>query len=70
MDRSEFKIGEVFQCGVVTLECIKRKSNYSHCEGCFFSDYGQCMDHKHVTGHCASVYREDKTDVIFIKVEE
>lgn len=68
MAKKEFKIGEIFQCGLVKLRCEKDKGV---CEGCVFDSIDvMCDDFIFVTGHCASDKREDKTDVIFVKVDE
>lgn len=68
MKKKEFKIGEVFQCGLVKLKCVKQEEELE-CNGCFFEDYCT-FDLGNVFGECASREREDKTDVIFAKVEE
>lgn len=61
--KEEFKIGEVFQCGLVKIKCVKTNSL---CAKCYF--IRQC-NHE-ITGHCFAECREDKTDVIFVRVEE
>lgn len=69
MKRKEFKVGEVFTCGLVKLRCEKIETYY--CDGCFLNDVcetqGCC---KELVGECGSMNREDKTDVIFVKVED
>lgn len=64
----EFKVGEEFQCGLVKLRCEEDKGV---CERCVFDNIDvMCDDLIFVTGHCSSDKREDKTDVVFVKVEE
>lgn len=68
--KKEFKIGEVFQCGLVKLRCEK---DQGLCFGCAFNDKNNlllCEELIFVTGNCSSEKRDDKTDVIFVKVEE
>lgn len=71
MAKKEFKIGETFQFGFVKLRVEKPDSNdLLLCEKCFFY-CGCCIDKiKDAIGNCAWDRREDKTDVIFVKVEE
>lgn len=70
MDRSEFKIGEVFQFGNIKLRVDVGKPG--KCAGCLLFDIveGPCQRFFEVVGHCQAMYRKDKTDVIFVKVEE
>lgn len=67
MAKKEFKIREVFQCGLVKLKCEKYKINGKgiSCNDCYFG--WECKD---VAGECSAGSREDKTDVIFVKVED
>lgn len=67
MSKKEFKVGEVFQCGLVKLKCIKYCGIIQKCDACFFG-YTECS-HK-ILGSCSKINREDKTDVIFVKVED
>lgn len=69
MPKTEFKIGETFQCGLVKLKCeIKRDSC---CGGCFFnSPMYECENNEYFIGSCLSKRRNDNTDVIFVKVED
>lgn len=65
MALKEFKIGEVFQCGLVKLRVEKAKSG---CCGCIFSRDNDFNDCSHTAlGYCGAYYRKDKTDVIFVK---
>lgn len=70
MAKKEFKIGEVFQCGLVKLKCQKMP-NYCtplrRCEFCYLVPNIRC---NHLGGNCSSHTREDKTDVIFVEVKE
>ena len=68
MDNKEFKIGEVFQCGLIKLRCEESKSC---CNGCFLFNLTNCQEATSVfTGSCLSRIRKDKTDVIFVKVDD
>lgn len=64
------KIGEVFQLNGVKLkvEKAKYKGNKS-CIGCFLYNK-ECFDDVVFTGRCDAKGREDKTDVIFVEVED
>lgn len=67
MKKKEFKVDEVFQCGLVKLKVEKQTD---HCEGCAFRDFAFCGEICEFSGSCNGIEREDKTDVIFKKVEE
>lgn len=70
MAKTEFKVGEVFQCGLVKLKCVKSEKLTS-CNGCFCSAKDEpCKANVRIFGKCDARSREDKTDVIFKKVEE
>ena len=66
--KKEFKVGEVFQCGLVKLRC--EKGYCCSCDKCYFKDKGNCHEFFDFSGSCYASEREDKTDVIFVKVEE
>lgn len=70
MPRKEFKVGEVFQCGLIKLRCEESRITGSCCEGCFF--HFSCFKEttENIAGPCARTHRNDKTDVIFVKVED
>lgn len=64
----EFKVGEVFQCGLVKLRC---EEDQGVCKGCVFNNNNLlCEELIFLTGHCYSENREDNKNVIFVKVEE
>lgn len=67
MEKKEFKVGEVFTCGLVKLKCVKSKEK-GRCTGCFFLDCANCDTE--IIGNCIAALREDKTNVMFVKVEE
>lgn len=67
MPKTEFKIGETFQCGLVKLKCV---GNIEGCRECYFDQEEPCFAHVSLVGHCDSLSRKDNTDVIFVKVEE
>ena len=68
MAKTQYQVSEVFQCGLVKLKCIKAEG--AICEGCYLDEicefYSQCNA---LIGYC-DASREDKTDVIFVKVKE
>lgn len=74
MLNKEFKVGEVFQFGLIKLKV--EKANYGvlkdyKCNGCEF----ECLScdfyfYDSYIGQCNAGLREDKTDVIFKKVED
>lgn len=67
MAKKEFKIGEEFQCGHVKLRVEKS----TICQGCFFNNpMCNCAGNSYFIDSCISHQREDKTDVIFVEVEE
>lgn len=69
MNKKEFKIGEKFQCGLTTLECVKQINKY--CEGCVFYDgFGRCVKFMTcVVGECKKHARSDHNNVIFKQVK-
>lgn len=70
MKKTEFKIGETFQCGLIKLKVEESRGESSCCDGCFF--HFRCFKASTgvISGSCARTDREDKTDVIFVKVED
>lgn len=67
MKKKEFKVGEVFKFGNVKLRCEESKNG--GCLGCAFSSIGFCEDIYPFVGYCSEENREDKKNVIFVKVE-
>ena len=68
MEKKEFKVGEVFQFGFVKLQCVKANNK---CEGCYLDSTDICsFAISSCVGNCKSEKREDKTNVIFVKMEE
>lgn len=68
MKKKEFKVGEVFQCGLVKLKVEKERNG---CVGCVFVGVGEaCKIAGLLAGNCIAGEREDATDVFFVKVEE
>lgn len=65
MAKKEFKIGETFQCGLIKLKVVESDV---FCDDCYFRETG-CINLKNILGLC-SLDREDKTNVIFVEVEE
>lgn len=72
MEKKEFKIGEVFQFGFFKLKVEKtNKKLCDQCEECFMYDYiYNCKELIDIIGSCEAKNREDKTDVIFVEVED
>lgn len=66
--KTEFKIGDVFQCGLVKLKCEKATNG---CKGCIFYKKESQNDCSFIAlGNCGSCYRGDRNNVIFVEVEE
>lgn len=71
MAKKEFKVGEVFQCGLVKLK-VKETKKPTSCEGYFFfgENFPDCDDYMEtLVGKCDR-RRQDRTGVIFVKVED
>lgn len=66
MEKKEFKVGEVFDAGLVRLKCVEASAPDSGCEGCIFN-YFTCG--AVVAGPCNCTEREDGKNVIFIKAD-
>lgn len=71
MPKKEFKVGETFQCGLIKLK-VEIGDRFRLCKGCYCGEtaYNECGVLKEIVGECMSESRKDKTDVIFVKVEE
>lgn len=65
MVKKEFKVGETFQCGLIKLKCIEYTGSRYCCDECFIG-WG-CR--REIFGSCSKEVREDKTDVIFVRVD-
>lgn len=68
MAKKEYGIGEIFKCGSLKLKCEKKPENcasYRKCEYCALESCGVCII---LAGNCSRLSREDKADVIFVKV--
>lgn len=63
----ERKIGETFEFEGKTLQ-VKEIAHIS-CDGCFF-DEQRIPCSKYVAGYCASKFRTDKKEVIFVEVKD
>lgn len=72
MAKTEFEINEVFQLGLTKVKCVKQQAHYPFlCLGCCInSNNCPSFDGNDFVGHCAADKRKDKTNVIFIRVEE
>lgn len=69
MPKKEFKVGETFQCGLVKLRVVKEE-RAGTCTGCDLHGLECCIAIQEFIGSCFRADREDKNDVIFVKVEE
>lgn len=66
--KKEFQIGEVFQFGLFMLKV--KKPEIGLCRGCIFnSGFYDCDSITDFTGSCSCCEREDKTSVIFAKID-
>lgn len=72
MAKTEFEINEVFQLGLIKIKCVEQKEHYPFlCTGCCINPVN-CASYEgnDAVGCCAADKRKDKTNVIFIRVEE
>lgn len=65
MEKKEFKIGEVFDAGLVRLKCVEPTAPDA---GCIFN-YFTCGAVDVIAGPCSHAEREDNKNVIFIKAD-
>lgn len=70
MAKKEFKIGEVFQCGLIKLKCVESIDELNPCKECVLASHVGCVGAIGILGGCSAFNREDETNVIFVKVEE
>lgn len=70
MAKTEYQVGEIFQCGLVKLKCVKSENEFNPCEGRVFNSHIGCVGIIGMFGGCSIFNREDETNVIFVKVEE
>lgn len=70
MQKTEFKIGETFQCGLVKLRVEHGIDNKVACKGCYFDTEEPCLADVRFVGPCDPMSRRDKQNVIFVEVEE
>ena len=56
-NQNEIKVGEVFQCGLIKLKCIKCDDGKHSCDGCFFCG----------KGYCSNIQRKDKIMLYLLK---
>lgn len=68
MTNKEYKVGETFQIKNVKLQ-VKNANADGGCKGCYFYVGNDCCAICSI-GACSRFTREDKTNVIFVKVEE
>lgn len=65
MEKKEFKVGEVFDAGLIRLKCVEGDT----CDRCIFGDYDSCSCTDIIIGPCGRVDRQDNKNVIFIKAD-
>lgn len=63
MEKKEFKIGEVFDAGLVRLKYVEGDT----CSGCIFEYCMSCSFTDIIAGPCSHAGRKDGKNVIFIK---
>lgn len=64
---NEIEVGAKFQCGLIKLKCVKTVDKT--CEGCFFnSPMYECDNNEYFMGSCLSDKRNDKNNVIYIRI--
>lgn len=68
MAKKEFKVGEVFQCGLIKLKVLEEDEN--SCLRCFFNRTYLCGNMNDLIGSCYDDERQDKKNVVFVKVED
>lgn len=68
MAKKEFKVGEIFQLGLVKLRVEKQDEDV--CTRCVLYHFGNCDVVHEFTGSCFHKDREDNNNVMFVKVEE
>lgn len=69
MSKKEFKIGEIFQLGKVSLRVEKSVGSHA-CSGCFFNVSVPCDYSDILVGSCIARDREDNQSVVFVEVKE
>lgn len=69
MAKKEFKVGEIFKFGLMTLKVEKEKGELSCCK-CIFNHTYLCGNINEFTGSCFSDEREDKQSVIFVRIND
>lgn len=68
MKKKEYAVGEVFQCGLLKFR-VSPAVDKESCKGCYFN-FGACAADVRLLGSCSALHRKDKTEVIFVKVED
>ena len=64
MPKKEFKVGEVFQCGLVNLRVVKSEKAGT-CTGCDLLGLEYCTAVQEFIGSCYRGDREDKTNLTY-----
>ena len=65
MEKKEFKVGEVFDAGLVRLKCVEATAPDSGCEGCIFN-YFTCGAVDVIAGPCNHAERERIIGMLFL----
>lgn len=73
MEKKEYKAGETFQCGLVKLKAMEISG--LDCSKCFFYSICTALGNDSLLltdfiGGCCIADRNDKGNIIFVKVEE
>ena len=61
---SNMKIGEIR-----AFRCVEVKDEDNCCVGCMFNDESFCWSDEDISGHCSTAFRDDKKDVIFVRID-
>lgn len=67
---STFTYKDIEECLIVKLRVVKGNPCKNHCFGCFFWDNLYPCDGKKSIGLCSSLYRKDKTNIVFQEVKK
>lgn len=65
----ELKIGETINYNGYILKAEKAIDESIPCKGCFFDDFLDCTKEVNITGYCGSLFRGDRTNIIFKEIK-
>lgn len=69
MAKTEFKVGEEFDFGLMKLK-VEKRTPWDGCCKCVFHNTKLCKYIDKYIGSCFDFKRSDKTDIVFVKMEE